>query len=129
MDRKFVITPLVKVGNIGFNETRDIVRNRLGEYTEFRKTKFSKNTTDNFGSFHVYYSPENTVDAVEFFYGSIVLFKNKDLFNLNTEELVSLFGENNLEKEENSLVFSSYGVEIVIEENRASSILVHKEGY
>ena len=52
---KFVINSLKSVGNIKFGESREEVRKEYGDFKEFKKSKYSKNTTDDFKSFHVYY--------------------------------------------------------------------------
>ena len=80
MINKFEITPFVGVGCVEFDSNRDDNRKKLGKYTEFRKSRFSKNTTDNYGDFHVYYSVDNKVDAIEFFHGTQVFFKNSNIF-------------------------------------------------
>ncbi len=129
MEKQFIINPFVGVGIIVFNSKRDFVRKQLGEYSEFRKSKFSKNTTDNFGTFHVFYSQKNTVDAVEFFPGSNVIYKGHKMFDLDREALISLYNDDKMVQEEDSINFISYGVEVVIEEERITSIFVHKAGY
>lgn len=129
MNKKYEIMPFVGVGSIQFNTSREIIRKNLGSCTEFRKSKFSRNTTDNFGNFHVYYSTENKVDAVEFFRGTEVFFKNLNIFDLNKDTVISLFDDSQVENEENILNFVSYGVEVVLDECEITSILVHKKGY
>ncbi len=78
---KWRLRPLVSIGPIKFGMDRAKVREQFpGKYTEFKKNKFSKNTTDVFGSVHVYYSPENCVEAVEIFGGVEVELDGKIIF-------------------------------------------------
>ncbi len=130
MKKTFTINPFSSVGKISFGANRDEVRNILGQFTEFRKTRFSKNTTDDFGGLHVYYSEEDTVDAVEFFpQHTMVLYKERDLFDLSEEDLIMLFSDPFFKEEPGHLIFASYGVEIGIEDDIVTSILVYKKGY
>ena len=71
MDTVFV--PYKSYGDIKFGASRNEVRSLLGEYQEFKKSPFSKNTTDDFGDFHIYYSEDNFVDAIEVFTGETKL--------------------------------------------------------
>ena len=68
MKQKITVIPLVQVGKIRFGMKRDEVRQVMGAgFTEFRKTKFSKNTSDDYGYIHVFYNSENECIAVEVF--------------------------------------------------------------
>ncbi len=58
-----------------------------GKHTEFKKNQFSKNTTDEFGEVHVYYSTENRVEAVEIFGGVEIEMGGKIIFPCDLEEL------------------------------------------
>ena len=64
---KFVADPLKRVGEVEFGMSREKVRSILGEAKEFKKSKYSKNTTDDFGFCHVYYDPDNCCEAIELF--------------------------------------------------------------
>ena len=59
------------VWGIHFGSAREKVRSKLGpDYQEFRKNKFSQNTADAYKDYHVYYTPDNKLAAVEFFCGA-----------------------------------------------------------
>lgn len=50
------VIPLARISPIKFGATRDAVRMEAGpEFEEFRKAPSSRNTDDDYGSFHVYY--------------------------------------------------------------------------
>ena len=58
-----------------------------------------------------------------------MLFKNTNIFNLNKEEIISLFNDEKMVIEDDTINFESYGVEVVLEEGVITSIMVHKKGY
>lgn len=68
MKKQISVVPLKKVGSIEFGMLRTAVRDILGaEFKEFRKSRFSANTTDDFGFAHVYYDAKDACIAVELF--------------------------------------------------------------
>ena len=68
MMSKFEICLNTSVNGIPFGSERAAVREALGgKYKEFKKSKFSKNTTDDFGTCHVFYSSDDRFDAIEIF--------------------------------------------------------------
>ena len=80
-------TPNIAIGTIRFGMSRDELRQSFsGPYTEYKKSKYSKNTADDYGGFHVYYTPENTVEAVEIFEGIHVIYQGKQLFPSSKED-------------------------------------------
>ena len=56
---KINVVPLQEVNGVKFGMHRNEVRAILGEAREFKKSKFSKNTTDDFGYCHVFYDTDN----------------------------------------------------------------------
>lgn len=66
--KKWIAVPNEKIGNIVFGMNREEVRALFdNKYTEFKKTPFSENSTDDFGNFHVYYDKNEKCEAVEVF--------------------------------------------------------------
>lgn len=123
------IKPFESVGPIVFGATRKEIREELGEFQEFKKTKFSKNTTDDFGCFHVFYDTSNRVVAIEFFRNAEVTFDNMNLFVLDKTALISLFNDPFAIEEQDAVIFDSYGVEISFEDNEVDSVFIHSKGY
>ena len=81
MNKMFEIIPIEKVGEICFGMSRADVRGILGApLSEFRKTRRSANTTDDYGNFHVFYDVDNTCEAVELFGGCTACLKGQILF-------------------------------------------------
>lgn len=125
---KYEIKSYVSVGNINFGEERDSVRSKNGKYKEFKKSKFSKNTTDDFSVFHVFYDTENKVNAVEFFEN--VYMNNIDLFSKTYEELKNIFLDSTCEEDDCGIIFKSYGFSLYSPDKKTiESVLVFKKGY
>jgi hypothetical protein len=84
MESKYVFVPYESFDGVKFGASRVDVRSVFGDFAEFSKTKFSKNTTDDFGSFHAYYDSADTLEALEVFEGEVLLdgvqifYKDKD---------------------------------------------------
>lgn len=126
----FELKPYVSVGNIIFGESRETVREKNGEFREFKKSKFSKNTTDDFSKFHVYYDKDNKVEAVEFFGECSVVFNEVDLFSKTFDELKKIFEDESNEEDESGIIFKKFGFSIYSpEKNKAETILAFKKGY
>lgn len=67
---KASVKPTVEVRGVKFGTKREMARKVFGSNCrEFRKSIFSKNTTDDYGSFHAFYDKGNCMVAVEFFEG------------------------------------------------------------
>ena len=65
---QYTVFPLIGFDDVKFGMSRSEVRNILGSpEKEFKKSKFSKNTTDDFGDFHTFYNADDQFEAVEFF--------------------------------------------------------------
>lgn len=58
---------LKKVGDIEFGMKRTEVRDVVGKFKEFKKTKDAAVTADDFGYCHVFYDANNKCEAVELF--------------------------------------------------------------
>lgn len=65
---KITVVPLEKVGKIQLGMSRTALRQTMGsDFTEFRKSKFSRNTSDDYKYLHVFYNENNECNAVEVF--------------------------------------------------------------
>lgn len=77
---KFDICLVESVNGISFGSDRAIVRNALGNnFKVFRKSRYSKNTTDDFGVCHVFYSSDDTLDAIEIFPGAAICVNSAEI--------------------------------------------------
>jgi len=116
--------------SIHFGESRENARTKLGAYKEFRKTKFSKNTTDDFGDFHIFYDEENIVQAVEFFEGEVLLNNSKLLPNTKKglfETLIKI-DEKALSTPE-SVESKLLGVDAYAPGDIVEAVLIYRKGY
>lgn len=129
--KEITVNLLKSVGNIRFGMKRSEVRENLGQYKEFKKSQFSKNTTDDFGICHVYYDREDKCEAVE-------LFDGVDIKILNTINLPKKFDEictvlksldGNLEVAEDYCTSIKYSIGVYAIGNKVDTILFGKSGY
>jgi len=62
------VVPLSQIGKISLGMSRSEVRSAMGsDFVEFKKSKFSKNTSDDYHFLHVFYNVANECVAVEIF--------------------------------------------------------------
>ena len=125
---KWEITPLVSVGRIKFGMSREDVHSLFGEkYKEFKKTKYSKNTTDDYGKFHVFYTVDNMVDAVEIFDDIELTMNGNVIFPIKVNQIEkSIPG---IEKDGNSYTHIDNSIGIEVGGETAESILIGAKGY
>lgn len=65
--KRVTVTPLKTVNGVHFGDTRASVRKEFGKYKEFKKTKNSSNSSDDFGWCHAFYDANGKLEAVELF--------------------------------------------------------------
>lgn len=125
---KWKFKPLESVGAIKFGMKRDDVHKLFEEKcTVFRKSKFSKNTTDDYGKFHVFYTADDMVEAVEIFEGIEITMDGDVIFPIKTSEI-----EKNIQgivKEDGSYIHIEKSIGIGTDSINAESILVGVKGY
>lgn len=125
---RWELKPLVSVGQIEFGKEREKVRQLFsGKYREFKKSKFSKNTADDYGNFHVFYTVDNKVEAVEIFENIEIILDGEIIFPVSiskTKEVLS-----GLKEEEGSFIHLEASIGIYAPSGEAESILVGSKGY
>lgn len=125
---KWEVNPLVSVGIIKFGMSRDAVHGLFEEKCkEFKKSKFSKNTSDDYGMFHIYYTPDDMVEAVEFFEGIELTLNGKVIFPIKTSDIESAIP--GIKKDGNSYTHIEKSIGIEAEATKAESILIGDKGY
>lgn len=128
MSEKWALKPLISVGNINFGMNRDDVHKLfLEECTEFKKNKYSKNTADDYGKFHVFYTSDNKVDAVEFFEGIEIVMDDIVIFPIKANEIEGRIP--GITKEDGSYTHIGKSIGIEVDSDIAESILVGAKGY
>ncbi|MCM0649712.1 hypothetical protein NBE98_15195 [Clostridium swellfunianum] len=132
------IRPYVGVQEIDFNMKREVVREKFNhQFTEFKKTPFSQNTTDAFEFCHVYYDNENLCEAIELFEPANVVFDNFTMTEQSYEKVRRFFESIDDSLDFNDAGFTSYkfGVGVfapyALEEPKEpiESIIVFRKGY
>lgn len=126
--KKLCVTPLEGFNNIRFGTNRDDVRNTLNlEFREFRKTKYSKNTTDDYGVFHLYYDMKNKLEAIEIVGEIDVDIMGGKVFPGNINQLKNLITD--LRQDGNYYESNIFSIGVVANDNEIESILFGKVGY
>ena len=122
------LNPCKDINGILFGTDREEVRNILGEnYSEYRKTEFSDNTTDDYGDFQVFYDENNKMEAIEIFEGIELHKDDKLIFPAVVEDVLEVFSDGEYDEDEFTSVKYSIGAEV--EDGELVSILVGCEGY
>lgn len=128
---KYDICLVESVNGIPFGADRAAVRTALGNnFKEFKKSKFSKNTTDDFGSCHIFYSVDDTLEAIEIFSGATICVNNK-VISLECPELIEWVKSLDPEAEEDSdgIVSKKLSIGIYAPYQEFESILFGKKEY
>lgn len=128
---EFIIVPLKKVGEVEFGMARSKVREICGEYKEFKKNKFSKNTTDSFKSFHAYYDANDKCEAIEFFEKVTLKINDIAIFPATYKEVCGYLKkiDKNIKIEEDGCISCSESISIYAPSGDVESILFAVKGY
>lgn len=127
----YELVPNKKIGLLEFGMKRELVRDVMGEFVEFKKSKFSKNTTDDFGDCHVFYDQGDALKAVEFFNDAQLKYEDKNIFDFSFEELIDFLKsiDQSLEVNEDSVVSKILGVNVFAPNGGVETVLVFNEEY
>ncbi|MEH7009219.1 hypothetical protein V7087_00110 [Neobacillus niacini] len=129
--KEWIVEPLNKVGEIHFKMTREEVRKILGDFKEFKKTKYSKNTTDDFNFCHVFYDINNICEAIEIFDSITIKIGNSKIFPGDFSNAINILSQidENLEIEKDSCISINKSIGVSASNNKVESILFGKKGY
>ena len=128
---QFEICLNTSVNGIPFGSERAAVRAALGsKFEEFKKRKFSKNTTDDFGSCHVFYSPDDCFDAIEIF-PEVTISVDSNIIPLACSSLITWVKGLDSEAVEDSdgIVSKKFSIGVYAPNQVFESILFGKQGY
>ena len=128
---QFEICLNTSVNGIPFGSERAAVRGALGsKFEEFKKSKFSKNTTDDFGICHVFYSPDNRFDAIEIF-PEATISVGSNVIPLTCPALIEWVKRMDPEAVEDSdgIVSKKFSIGVYAPNQVFESILFGKQGY
>lgn len=125
---QMIFIPNQSVGQISFGLERNKVKDILpGFKGEFKKNKYSMNTTDDFGYCHVFYDKNDQCIAIEFFESIDLLYNNHNLFELNVNEIKRLF--NDVYEEYGSYISVNSSIGFFVEGGKIESILLGCKDY
>ena len=129
---KLDFLPYNGAGQIKLDSAREEARKILGTFKEFRKTKFSKNTTDDFSFCHIFYNEQNKVEAAEFFDSTEFLFKGKNLFSSSFTGLKSFLKSNAIDFQEDDSGLRSDAIGLSVyspDKEKIETIFIYQRGY
>jgi uncharacterized protein YuzE len=117
------------VNGIKFGTSRDIVRKEMdAPFTEFKKSKYSINTTDDFGFCHVFYDKEGNVEAFEFFNEDIEIKIGENVvFPGGIKQISSVVDD--FENDGEDYISKKHSIGLCVVDGRIESILFGNEGY
>ena len=124
---KLVAIPLTEVGGVQFGMKRADVRKIFGDFTEFTKSRFSKNTSDDFGFCHVFYDTADECEAIELFPEAEVTCRNQVVLPSSLATIQTIFP--NLVEDEGGFIDKTISVGVTAPSGNVESILFGKPGY
>ena len=125
---KWTAIPLKEINGVKFGMSRSEVRALFsGKYAEFKKSKFSQNTTDDFGICHVFYNKDDKCEAVEVFNDCEVSVNGNLLFPLDISSVKQQIDD--LEEDSGSYISKKLSIGIYAPEGKPESILFGEPGY
>lgn len=125
---RLTANPLTSVGPIKLGSTREAVREAAGpEFEEFRKSPSSDNTTDDYGSFHVYYDENDACVAVEVFPETEVLVDGEVVFPTTLDR--AMVAIPSLERDDDGLISTEQSIGVYAPYGEMESILFGVRGY
>lgn len=120
-------TPLSEVNGVKFGMKREEVRSVFGTATEFKKSKFSKTATDDFGFCHVYYNINDECEAIELFDECEVVMNGKVIFPYDDVTLRAMLTD--IEEDDSGFISRKLSIGVFSPDNKMESILFGCEGY
>ena len=128
ISKVWTVTLLEGFNDIKFGTPRDDVRRQIeAKYKEYKKNKFSKNTLDDYGDFHLYYDESNALEAVEVFSNIEITVNKKMIFPGMINNALEAIPD--LKEEAGGYISISNSVGIEAPEGNIESILFAKRNY
>jgi len=120
------VTLLKEVNGIKFGTKRSDVRKVLVEAAEFKKSKYSKNTTDDFGYCHVFYNNQDEFEAIEVFDYEDIIINGKSIGSKNVEFIKAMFDD---AEEDYGFISKKYSVGVYAPDDNIESFVFGCDGY
>ncbi len=128
MRTKWILNPCESVNGIKFGCDKNEIRKQFGyNYTEFKKTKYSISTTDDYGYFHVFYDKDNRMEAIEIFEEIELYIGENKIFPASYKEVKAVIDDVTID--DNELTSIKFSIGATIEDDYLSSILVGCKDY
>lgn len=128
MDKRIIVEPLKGIDGISFGISREEVRKYFGNnFEEFKKSKFSKNTTDDYGYCHIFYDEDNKFEAIEFFDEVTIIIDDIIVFPNRIEVIKKV--SDDFEKDEESYISKEKSIGIYAPNDIMESILLGIKRY
>lgn len=128
MMQQYSVSLLEGFNNAKFGMKRSEVRAILGEpVREFKKSKFSKTTTDDYSMFHIFYDKEDKFEAVEFFDEVEVKINDSVIFPVAVEKLKAT--EYGFVVDGDGIISTQYSIGVYAPNGVAESILFGVKDY
>lgn len=125
------IVPGKSIGTIPFSTDRYNVRSIFGTYKEFKKSKSSKNSSDDFGFCHAYYDEDNKLEAVEFFENVSLLYENTTIYPADFESFKAWLKQHDKNSivEDDGCTSELLSISIYAPGKSIESVLIGREHY
>ena len=128
---KFNIKSQKSLNGVKFEEMRDNVRKAFGnDYREMKKTPISKNTMDAYKEFHIFYTPDNRMEAIEIFPENRIIIDDEEMPMEYNDAKTWIKRLDTCATETNDGITSlSLGISLYAPDGKTESILVAKKQY
>ena len=129
--KKLEIQLTESVNGVAFGTDRTVVRHAFGnDYAEFKKSSSSKNTTDDYGCFQLFYSAENALEAIEICTDTLVIVNGKEL-TLKCPEIIEWIQSVDpaAEKESDGIISKKMSIGLYAPCNEFETLLFGKKDY
>lgn len=128
MIQQYSVSLLEGFNNAKFGMQRSAVRAVLGEpVREFKKSKLSKTTIDDYSFFHVFYDKDDNFEAVEFFSEVEIKVNNDVIFPSSIEKLKTTEYDFNVDGD--GLISTKYSIGVYAPNGVTESILFGVKDY
>lgn len=122
------IVPTKSVCGVEFGNTRTAIEALFGKPAKtFKKSKWSKGETADYGNFHIYYDARGAFEAIEIFESEVRLPKGQISIPSSKDTVIEALPS--LKVDEYGLTSSNDSIGTSIEEGKVVSILFGKPGY
>ena len=122
------IIPTKSANNIAFGSSRATVEASFGQPRRvFKKTKWSKGETADYGDFHIHFDENDCFEAIEIFEAKVELPDGTTTIPANEEVILKAIPS--IKADEYGLTSTSESIGASVEDGTVTSILFGRSGY